>query len=201
MAVVGGTKNPDLAAIAALEPDAVLMDREENRLEDAESLLAGGLNVVATAVRSLDDVRGAVDLLAAQAGVPEADRHGGFDWGPAYPAPARLRVFVPIWRRPWMTISADTYAGSVLEAVGMRNVFADASQRYPSVELAEAARCGADAVLAPSEPYPFKERHRAELETVAPVQFVDGRDLFWWGSRTAGALVRLGALARRIEDR
>ena len=199
--VIGGTKNPDVAAIAALEPDAVLMDREENRLEDADSLAAAGLNVVATAVRSLDDVRGAVDLLAAQAGVPEKDRHDHLEWGSTPRATARLRVFVPIWRRPWMTINADTYGGSVLEAAGLVNVFADESQRYPSVELAQAAESGADAVLAPSEPYPFKERHRAELERVAPVEFVDGRDLFWWGSRTASAVVRLAALARRLEDR
>ena len=48
----------------------------------------------------------------------------------------------------------------------------------------------ADVVLAPSEPYPFAERHRNELEQVAPVRFVDGRDLFWWGVRTPGAIAR-----------
>jgi hypothetical protein len=46
-------------------------------------------------------------------------------------------------------------------------------------------------VLAPSEPYPFKERHRAELESVAPTHFVDGKDLFWWGERTRGAVARM----------
>jgi hypothetical protein len=48
-----------------------------------------------------------------------------------------------------------------------------------------------DTVLAPSEPYPFRERHRAELEAIAPVQFVDGQDLFWWGVRTPAASDRL----------
>ena len=51
-------------------------------------------------------------------------------------------------------------------------------------------------MLAPSEPYPFRDRHRAELETVAPVELVDGQDLFWWGIRTPGAADRLaGALS------
>ena len=56
------------------------------------------------------------------------------------------------------------------------------------------ARRGADLVVAPSEPYPFAERHRAELErAAADVRFVDGRDLLWWGTRTRGALERLAA--------
>ena len=47
----------------------------------------------------------------------------------------------------------------------------------------------------------FGERHRAELETVAPVIFVDGQDLFWWGSRTPGAMPRLGQLAAALAGR
>ena len=60
--------------------------------------------------------------------------------------------------------------------------------------LEEAAGLGPDVVLAPSEPYAFGERHRTELETVAPLIFVDGQDLFWWGSRTLAALGRLRQL-------
>ncbi len=45
--------------------------------------------------------------------------------------------------------------------------------------------------MAPSEPYPFGERHVEELERVAPVELVDGQDLFWWGVRTPAALARL----------
>ena len=53
-------------------------------------------------------------------------------------------------------------------------------------------------MLAPSEPYPFGRAPRAELETVAPVELVDGQDLFWWGVRTAAARQRLlGRLERR----
>jgi hypothetical protein len=55
--------------------------------------------------------------------------------------------------------------------------------------------------MAPSEPYPFKERHRTELEGVAPVVFVDGQDLFWWGSRTPAARARLAQLAASLASR
>ena len=37
IAHVGGTKNPDIDAIIDLHPDLVVMDREENRLEDADA--------------------------------------------------------------------------------------------------------------------------------------------------------------------
>src|SRR6201992_2603918 len=40
---VGGTKNPDIAAIVALAPDVVLMNEEENRVPDIEALRAAGV--------------------------------------------------------------------------------------------------------------------------------------------------------------
>ena len=199
IAVVGGTKNPDIEAIVALEPDAVLMDREENTRPDADALEAAGVTVVATAVRSLRDVDDAMAVLGEAAGLAYERDTAAFD--SARSTGERTRVFVPIWRRPWMTVSEDTYAGSLLEAVGLVNVFAAEAERYPTVELTRAVQGRAEVVLAPSEPYAFTDRHRPELETVAPVVFVDGRDLFWWGARTPKALQRLDALARGITAR
>ena len=42
---VGGTKDPDIDAIVALQPDLVVLDREENRRPDAEALEAAGLRL------------------------------------------------------------------------------------------------------------------------------------------------------------
>jgi ABC-type Fe3+-hydroxamate transport system substrate-binding protein len=91
-----------------------------------------------------------------------------------------------------MTLNADTYGSSVLAALGIDNVFADDTPRYPETTLDEVVRRRPDLVLAPSEPYPFGPRHVAELETMAAdVRLVDGQDLFWWGVRTPAALERL----------
>jgi len=57
--------------------------------------------------------------------------------------------------------------------------------------LEEAIALRPDVVLAPSEPYVFTEKHVPELSAVAPVVLIDGKDLFWWGDRTPGALERL----------
>jgi ABC-type Fe3+-hydroxamate transport system substrate-binding protein len=184
---VGGTKDPDVAAIVALRPDLVVVNDEENRAEDAAALEAAGLALHVTRVRGMADVAPALDALARAVGI--AYDPAETNEQPALPM--RVRAFVPIWRRPWMTLNADTYGSSLLAATGVANVYADDGERYPTVTLADAARRAPDVVLAPSEPYPFAARHAVELEQVAPVELIDGRDLFWWGGRTPGALVRL----------
>jgi ABC-type Fe3+-hydroxamate transport system substrate-binding protein len=98
-----------------------------------------------------------------------------------------------------MTLNADTYGSSLLAHAGVSNAFADGPDRYPRVTLEDAALRRPDVVLAPSEPYPFRERHVAELSSVAPVVLVDGQDLFWWGTRTAAAVGRLRAQLRSVE--
>lgn len=183
LAHVGGTKDPDIGQIVALSPDLVVVDEEENRREDYDALVAAGVPVHALALRDLSDVDPAMAELA---------RRVGADWEPV---PVRLRrpittrAFVPIWRRPWMALGAPTYGTSLLSVLGIGNVFADAP--YPTVTLEEATGRHPGVVLAPSEPYPFTVRQLPELESVAPTVFIDGKDLFWWGARTAGALERL----------
>jgi ABC-type Fe3+-hydroxamate transport system substrate-binding protein len=189
---VGGTKNPDVAAIIAIGPDLVVLDKEENRAEDAAALEAAGVPLEVLHVTSVADVEPTLAKLAARVSRPtpaplDISRR-----------PPRLRAFVPIWRRPWMSINARTYGSTLLEAVGVTNVLASDSDPYPTIDLEQVAVLKPDVVLAPSEPYAFAERHRSELETVAPVVFVDGKDLFWWGTRTEGAVARFTDLVGRL---
>lgn len=192
---VGGTKDPDIDAIAALQPDLVVLCVEENRREDAEALTAAGVRTASLAIDGLADVGPALRMLAALvAVVPPPREMDALDaLSGADVQPPRLRAFVPIWRRPWMTLSAGTYGSSLLAALGVANLFADAVDRYPTVTLDEVRARRPDVVLAPSEPYPFAERHVPLFADVAPVVLVDGQDLFWWGARTPAAIARLRA--------
>ncbi len=190
---VGGTKDPDVAAIVALEPDLVVVNDEENRREDADALAAAGVPLHVTAVRSVADVAPCLSALADAVGASRSAPAARVVT-PVRNRARRRRGFVPIWRRPWMTANGDTYGSSVLDLAGVENVFAADPVRYPTITLEDAAARHPDLVLAPSEPYPFGPRHAAELATVAAdVRFVDGRDLFWWGVRTPAAVERLRA--------
>ncbi|MCU1502897.1 MAG: hypothetical protein JWM12_2251 [Ilumatobacteraceae bacterium] len=188
---VGGTKDPDIDAIVELAPDVVVVDEEENRKPDADALLARGLRLHVTHVTALADVPPTLAALADAVGVsptptmlpPPATEHSG-------------DACVLIWRRPWMTINADTYGSTVLAHLGIGNVFGDAAERYPQVTLAEIAQRTGALVLLPTEPYAFADRHVRELQGAlhgADVRLLDGADLFWWGARTPGALERLAA--------
>ena len=190
---VGGTKNPDIAAIVALRPDVVVLDREENRIEDHDALVAAGLEVFVSDVRTVDQALTVVTELAALAGMYE--RRAARLVQP--PARVRRRAFVPIWRRPWMSIGADTYGASLLDLLGIDLVTIDSSDPYPTVELDEIAARRPDLVLVPSEPYVFTDDHVAELGNQLPgaeIIRVDGQDLFWWGVRTPDAIERLSAV-------
>ena len=199
IATVGGTKDPDLDAVRAARPDLVVMNNEENRLVDADALRAAGLTVHDCSPRSVGDVGPAVAVLADALGVPVPPAFAPARWarwlaGVAAPRPTRDAVTF-VWRRPWMALGPDTYGASVLACLGVRPVTTGApGARYPTVELDVVRAASPRLVLLPSEPYPFRARHVDELVAELPgvdVHLVDGRDLFWWGSRTPDALTRL----------
>ena len=197
IAHVGGTKNPDVEAIVALSPDLVVIDREENRSEDHDALVAAGLKLFVSDVRSVEGAIALVGELAAQVDADPALFERWRERLDRLPAPRveRRTAFVPIWRRPWMSIGAATYGASLLDRLGIDLVTREALDAYPTVELAEIAH--PDLVLVPSEPYAFGDGHVAELAMAFPsadVARIDGQDLFWWGVRTPDALRRLAEL-------
>ena len=163
---VGGTKDPDVAAIVELAPDLVVMCDEENRREDADALAAAGVDVHACSPRSVADVAPALERAgrARSASTPPGRRRS-----PDL-APLGLRAFVPIWRRPWMTIGGGTYGVVAARRLGVDNVFAGADGPLPRGRPRRGARrAGPTSCSLRREPYPFRERHLAELDEVAPV--------------------------------
>jgi ABC-type Fe3+-hydroxamate transport system substrate-binding protein len=199
VSTVGGTKNPDVHSIVALAPDLVVVNDEENRREDADVLSAAGLTLHSMSPRSVADVGPAVRDLAAAVGAAVPSPFGEGSWADwfehttARDGPRRRGVML-VWRRPWMTANGDTYGSSVLDALQIENVWARAPQRYPELTLADIAAAEPDLVLLPDEPYAFSSRHVPDVSGAVPgarVVLLDGRNLFWWGSRTPLALARL----------
>lgn len=194
---VGGTKDPAVDRIVELAPDLVVVNDEENRREDADALTAAGLAVHGMSPRSVEEVGPALAALAAAVGVTAP---------PVVLPPvraARGTAVAFVWRRPWMSLTADTYGASVLARLGWHDAVGPgpgAGTRYPELPLVAAAALAPDLVVLPTEPYPFGVRHVPEVAAAVPgavVVRVDGRDLFWWGTRTAAALTRLAATIDR----
>lgn len=111
---IGGTKNPDVAAIIALAPDLVIANEEENRAPDLDALRAAGLDVLVTEVRTLDQALAELHrVLVDGCGLvrPRWLDEAEAAWA-ALPAPSGnpRPAAVPIWRRPWMVLGHDTFA-------------------------------------------------------------------------------------------
>ena len=181
---VRGTKNPDRAAVAALEPELVVCVQEENRELDVRRLREAGVPVWVGVVESVDDaLRVLRTLLTGVLAWPEPAwlaRTVEVFGCPGSPA-GLTPVAVPIWRDPWMVVGSRTYTGDLLTRLGMRNVFADHPERYPGVMVEQIDTAGADLVLLPDEPYVFTARDGPEAFIRTPTKLVSGRLLTWYG--------------------
>lgn len=183
VARVGGTKNPDIDAILALRPDVVLANEEENRQPDLNALRAAGLAVWVTRVRDLPE---ALTSLRRMITVACRQPHPAWlaaaesAWGQP-PAIAGLAAVVPIWRRPWMVLGRDTFAGDLLARLGVQNMYAGHADRYPRVDLGELLSTGADLVVLPDEPYRFTASDGPEAFPGNRTALVSGRHLTWYG--------------------
>jgi ABC-type Fe3+-hydroxamate transport system substrate-binding protein len=200
---VGGTKNPDVAAIIALAPDVVLMNEEENRQPDIDALRAAGLAVWVSRVRTVDEAFWALERLLtlacrlpppgwlAEARSAWSARSAGIHPPPGAPRSA----LIPIWRRPWMFVGRDTFAGDVLARLGVDNALAGHPERYPKLSLDEVP--AVDLVVLPDEPYQFSAEDGPESFPGVPVALVSGRLLTWYGPSLVEAATELPAQLRR----
>ncbi|MFJ9839663.1 helical backbone metal receptor [Kitasatospora sp. NPDC101155] len=187
---IGGTKNPDVPGILALGPDLVLANDEENRRPDLDALRAAGVPVWVTDIRTLDDAFRSLDrLLTAACRLP---RPAWLDeaeaaWREVRPTADGPRAIVPVWRRPWMVLGRDTFAGDLLRRLGLRLVHADHPERYPAVPLPELLASGAELVVLPDEPYRFTPEDGPEAFPNVPAALVSGRHLTWYGPSLVAA--------------
>ncbi|MFC9825587.1 helical backbone metal receptor [Streptomyces erythrochromogenes] len=186
---IGGTKNPDVRRIAELRPDLVIANEEENRAPDLAALRAAGVEVLVTEVRDLPQALRELDrVLVGALGLARpawlADAEAA--WARAEPV-GGLTAFVPVWRRPWMVLGRDTFAGDLLARLGVRNVYAGHAERYPRIPVEELAAAGCDLVVLPDEPYRFTAEDGPEAFPGLSAALVDGRHLTWYGPSLADA--------------
>jgi len=179
---VKGTKWPDLEAISALAPDLVLANAEENRAEDIAGLRAAGIPVWVTAPATVPQALDSLRRMLAALGSKDVDWLDEADRLWARPATAAYRpVVVPIWRRPWMVLGRDTFAGDVLARLGYPNVFARHAERYPNIGIEQLRAAAPYLVVLPDEPYAFTADDGPEEFPGVRCALVSGRHLTWYG--------------------
>lgn len=195
--VVGGTKDPSVEKILRLKPDLVLADEDENKPEHLAALGKAGLQVHVTRIASVADVARELRALGLLLGRGhEAEKYAS----DLQEAVAQIRsasavfppigCFVPVWKRPLMTIGARTYMSDLLRLSGGENVFEDVhSKKYFEVDTDEVRQRQPDAILLPTEPYRFREPDRNEFAErfevpLEAVQVVDGQAFTWFGTRS-----------------
>lgn len=181
---VRGTKNPDLAGVAALRPDLVVANKEENRELDVRRLRARGVAVWVTDIETVPQALASMRRLLREglgveqpAWLAEAARA----WSGPVPAPA-ARAVVPVWRDPWMVVGRPTFTADLLARLGYDVVGGDGDGRYPRADVAALDDPGlADVVLLPDEPYGFTAQDGPEAFARVPTRLVSGRLLTWYG--------------------
>jgi ABC-type Fe3+-hydroxamate transport system substrate-binding protein len=190
---VGGTKTLNLEKIRALQPDLIIANKEENDQEQIETLAkeypvwVSDISTIEEALRMIDGV-GAIVNREAKANELIKDIVSGFE--SLQRSALKKRVAYLIWYQPWMAAGADTFISNMIETIGWENVFKDQG-RYPEISIEALKEYRPDVVLLSSEPFPFKDRHAAEIKEAMPevdVKLVDGEMFSWYGSRMLKAV-------------
>ncbi len=195
---VGGTKKLSLEAIAALEPDLIIGNKEENERTQIEVLM-DRYPVWMSDVQNLEDAADMIRRIGEMTGKgPEGEAlalkiRDSFDdlnpeknWKTAY----------FIWRKPYMAAASDTFIDDMLKRAGFINAFAHL-QRYPELDVESIREAQPEIILLSSEPYPFRQNHVEELRKVCPntlICLADGELFSWYGSR----LIRSAAYFRNL---
>lgn len=186
---VGGTKQPDIEKIKSLSPDFIVANKEENEKEVVMKLRTF-CPVWVSDVRNLPQALGMMEDLGRifqkeHVAISLTQRISeGFN--ALAPLKNPLRVLYFIWRKPYMSVSGDTFIGDMLERLGFVNVMAESSSRYPVLQPEEIQALRPDVICLSSEPYPFREQHIEELKALCPqaqITLVDGEMFSWYGSR------------------
>lgn len=205
--IVGGTKKVNVNKIAALQPDIVICNKEENTIEIVEELRKI-CSVWVTDVRTIEDnLRMITDFgqlfncrVEAQKWLDKL-RFALEDFKSYIKEKPIQKVAYFIWKDPYMVAGADTYIDQILKLNHFENSYGNRS-RYPEIELRKIRLEGDPAlVFLSSEPYPFKEEDAFEIGRFthhAKTVFVDGEMFSWYGSRLLKALAYFKKLQERL---
>jgi ABC-type Fe3+-hydroxamate transport system substrate-binding protein len=205
---VGGTKKLKIEMIRQLNPDLIIGNKEENTQEEIELLMEefpvwmSDISNLEEATKTITEIGALVNREPEAAYLNHLINVGFTDLQTlAVSKNIDHRVAYLIWKDPYMFAGRDTFIDDILKKIGLINVVAQA--RYPAINLSELQTTNCQLVLLSSEPYPFKEKHFAEIEAALPdakVMLVDGEMFSWYGSRLVKAVEYLFHLQDKLAN-
>jgi ABC-type Fe3+-hydroxamate transport system substrate-binding protein len=187
---IGGTKRLNLQKIKELGPDLILANKEENNKKEIEELAndfpvwISDVNGLASAYYMIKQV-GKIVGRSKKAEEVLVQMQSCFEKYANNNTASKPRTAYLIWKDPYMTIGGDTFIHQMLEYAGFQNIFFDKT-RYPEIKISDLITSQCQVLLLSSEPYPFRQKHIDELQSLLPdtrILLVDGELFSWYGSR------------------
>lgn len=188
---VGGTKKIILQKITQLSPDLIIANKEENVKQQIEELSEKydvwitDVNNLADAIKMINDI-GKLTNHANQALQLSLEIENGFKKLKAISSLKRkITTAYFIWKDPYMVAANNTFINEMMKYCGLQNVFED-QNRYPEISLDELKKHKTELILLSSEPYPFGEKHKKEIQKIVPgikIELADGEMFSWYGNR------------------
>jgi ABC-type Fe3+-hydroxamate transport system substrate-binding protein len=185
--IVGGTKHFNIAKIHSLEPDLIIGNKEENDKESIEELQKY-YPVWMSNVITFSDALLMIDGIGKLTNTEEIARQlqeriqGSLSQLQVFPG---TRALYLIWKNPWMGAATGTFINEMLQIAGFTNCLSNMN-RYPELSEEVMKQLNPDVVMLSSEPYPFSDKHRTEVQSLflgATILRIDGEIFSWYGSR------------------
>lgn len=193
--------------IQTLKPDVIVTAFAENRPEEIRVLehtcrvAVFKVNSMPSLVQTIKDLG---ELFEKQNEAKELIRKIYAEW----PAPCLnpVRSMLLLWNAPFLTVNANTFSSSLIEAAGGLNVFRAEPVAEIPIELEDMSDQKPDLILLPAAPYPFEKQHVDYFKNIPvfaekSVHLIDGLLISRFGPRTVEALKTLRKITDEIKAR
>ncbi len=200
--IVGGTKNFHFNEIDELRPDVIFGNKEENfeegigRLKEKYPVWMSDIISIKDSLSMILSIGEMTNKMAESKQIVSNIKNGLNSTGKV----SGQSVLYLIWRKPWMGAATNTFIHSLLDHLGFRNAL-EHETRYPELADEKIKALKPDYIFLSSEPYPFREKHIEELQTISPtskIVLVDGEMFSWYGSRLIKAPPYFNSLIEKV---
>ncbi len=188
---VGGTKQVHYDKIWELQPDIILCNKEENtkpmiaELEKIAPVHISDVNTFEDALELIQQYGALFSKMKVAEQLIDSITGKRNEFAAFVKDRPKKSAAYFIWKTPWMVAANGTFINEMLEEIGFLNHYKN-QERYPEITLTTEQPESAELVFLSSEPFPFKDAHKAEVQAYFPnaaVHIVDGEMFSWYGSR------------------